>query len=29
VLECGERPKKEVADAVLAWFYRDLGIDAR
>jgi shikimate kinase len=26
VIECGERSKGELADAVLAWFYRDLGI---
>jgi shikimate kinase len=26
VIECGERSKGELADAILAWFYRDLGI---
>jgi shikimate kinase len=29
VLECGERSKTELADAILGWFYRDLGVDAR
>jgi len=29
VLDCGERPKAELAKAILGWFYDDLGIDAR
>jgi shikimate kinase len=27
VLECGDRSKGDLVDEILAWFYRDLGID--
>ena len=27
VIECGDRSKGELADEILGWFYRDLGID--
>jgi shikimate kinase len=26
VIECGNRTKGEIADAIVAWFYRDLGL---